>query len=425
MILQILKAITMKKTKDVILQFAKKDILNVPVPLLAECIDRNKLSISDVKKTWSQYPLEKLLIPILDGAVSDLDLKIFDGELEFGQNINWFEEYYHTKRGSISKSKSGTKIELIAFGESNAIDREVQSLILKFEDGKLSSYEDKRDISKIYTRKLHPESFSDLWLLRPSEVLTLIINENAGEEFKSNELEKLIIHAWNNDRENWDSLKLGNVVDILLSQKILGEMNTAKCFDLIIKNYPKQNFLKKIEEIFKLGNEDLDYSGLIKMYIDGIKDLIRELNKSLKSKVKDSGYYAKDGSSTLIPYVGNKHKNLSQKLTKYEVEGQSKWQKINVISVNEYIDLFKSEIINTYLKNFDGLKNIEQVNVNDIDQSKKVIEEELLKFEEIKRKSTEKAKEFIKTDKSDTILGCAVLIVVLVLVVWFVIWLLD
>jgi hypothetical protein len=399
----------MKKTKDIILQFAKRDILNVPVLLLAECIDRNKLNISDVKTTWSQYPLEKLLIPILDGAVSDLDLKIFDGELELGQNINWFEEYYHTKRGSISKSRSGTRIELIAFGESNAIDREVQSLILKFEDGKLSSYEDKRDVSKIYTRKLPPESFSSLWLLRPSEVLILIINENAAEEFKLKELEKLIIHAWNNDRENWNSLKLGNIVDILLNQKILGEMNTAKCFDLIIKNYPKQNFLKKLEEIFKLGNEDLDYSSLIKMYL----------------KVKHSGYFAKDGSSTLIPYIENSHKNLSQKLTKYEVEGQYKWQKISVISVNEYIDLFKTEIINTYLKNFDGLKNIEQVKVTEIDQSKKEIEEELFKFEETKRKSTEKAKEFNKSDKSNTILGCAVLIVVLVLVVWFVIWLLD
>ena len=121
------------KNEKLLLKFAKKDLSKVPYYELAECLEKNKITISFAKKQFSKYPIVKQLIPILNNKISELDLKIFEGELQFGQDIKYFEEYYNTKRSSQSKSSSGTRTELIAEGVSNKINREVQALILKFE----------------------------------------------------------------------------------------------------------------------------------------------------------------------------------------------------------------------------------------------------------------------------------------------------
>jgi len=406
------------KNEKLLLKFAKKDLSKVPYYELAECLEKNKITITFAKKQFSKYPIVKQLIPILNNKISELDLKIFEGELHLGQDIKYFEEYYNTKRSSQSKSSSGTRTELIAEGISNKINREVQALILKFENDKLISFDDKRDVSTIWTNAVNPNNFEDLFLLKPSQTLKFIITKNISKEFNYSDLEKFIIKSWKEDKVGWKANKIENIIDVLNNLKIIDKIDNTKLYKLLISNYPKKKFIDKLISLSKESKGNIDYNNLLNLYVNHIKLSIIDMNKKFKSNINKSTFYVDNGSSMLCAYFVNPFMDFKSSLLTYEVDKEGfQYLKSKVYSTNQYIDLTIKEL-KTYLKLLSVLNNINQF--DNVNQCKKIIEIALSKFDETKKISETKAKGLKKENNGNKALGCGFILLILVILFWLI-----
>ena len=400
------------------IKYAKNNILKIPNSELAKVLEKNSSTVSKAEKIFTKYPIHDILVPILEGSISDLDLKLFSGQVELGQDIKYFKKYFKKIENSgITKSKNSEKTEITVYGKSKKINREVQSLVLTFENKKLISFEDKRDNAITDTKKVNKKNFNLVWILNPIEIIEYIISHKLQNQFDSNELVKILLDANKNHKSKWKSSKLQSIIDVLDNLDVIENVDNTILFELLVEEVQLKSFVKKL---IGLSKRNLNFDWLLNQYVDQINKATGSLATKLKKKVKKSTYYALDGSSILDIYNTSTLVDLKSKLTLYEVEEEGKYFKTKVYSINEHIDLFTKEI-NTYKNQLNEIKKAPSISA-DISVMKEAIDNALSDFNSIKLESEKKAKDFVKENKSSAFIGCITLIgvsVIVIGVIWF------
>ena len=354
----------------------------------------------------------------MEGSINDLDLKLFSGQVELGQDIKYFKKYFKKIENSgITKSKNSEKTEITVYGKSKKINREVQSLVLTFENKKLISFEDKRDNAITDTKKVNKKNFNLVWILNPIEIIEYIISHKLQNQFDSNDLVKILLDANKNHKSKWKSSKLQSIIDVLDNLDVIENVDNTILFELLVEEVKLKSFVKKL---IGLSKRNLNFDWLLNQYVDKINKASGLLAAKLKKKVKKSTYYALDGSSILDIYNTSTLVDLKSKLTLYEVEEEGQYFKTKVYSINEHIDLFIKEI-NTYKNQLNEIKKAQSISA-DISVMKEAIDNALSDFNSIKLESEKKAKDFVKENKSSAFIGCITLIgvsVIVIGVIWF------
>jgi len=407
---------SLSEEERLFIKYARSNILKVPNSELAKVLEKNNSTVSKAEKIFVKYPIHDVLVPILEGSISDLDLKLFSGQVELGQDIKYFKKYYKKVENSgVTKSKNSEKTELTVYGKSKKINREVQSLVLTFENKKLISFEDKRDNAITGTKKVNKKNFSLVWILNPIEIIEFILTHKIQDQFENNELIKVLLDAKKNHKSKWKSSKLNNIIDVFDSLDVIENVDNKVLFELLVEEVPLKSFIKKLVSLANDSKRDLDFENLINLYVNKIINTISTLASKLKKKVTKSTYYALDGSSILDSYSTNSLVNLKSKLTLYEVEEEGQYYKTQVYSINEYIDLFIKEI-DSYKRQLNELNKISVVSI-DISNLKNTFNNARNEFDPVKVESTKKAKGFVKQNwgKRAKNIGCwAVIILILI-----------
>jgi len=387
------------------LKYAKKNILKVPTTELAIALEENNSTVDKAAKVFGKYPIHDILVPVLEGSISDLDLKLFSGQVENGQDIKYFKKYFkNVENSGTTKSKDSEKTEITIYGKSKKIDREIQSLILKFENKKLISFEDKRGNAITGTKKVDKNNFNKVWILNPIEIIENILSYNLKDQFDSDELIKILLDANKNHKSKWKSSNLGNILDLLDKLDVIENVDEKILFELLVKELSLKSLIKKLISLSNVSKRDLNYDRLLNLYVNNVTQAIDSLFTKLKSKVKKSTFYALDGSSILNSYSANELVNFKNKLTLYEVQEEGNYVKTKVYSINEYIDLFSKEIY-TYKTQLNEIKKATSISA-DINELKDSIDKALSKFNTIKLESEKKAKGLVKENKGSMLLGC-------------------
>ena len=413
---------SLSNNEKLFLKYAKKNILKVPNVKLANALEKNNSTVSKAEKIFEKYPIHDILVPVLEGSISDLDLKLFNGQVKLGQDIKYFKKYFkNIENSGTIKSKDSEKTEITIYGKSKKINREIQSLILKFENEKLISFEDKRDNAITDTKKVSKKNFNVVWILNPIEIIEYILSYKLQDQFNSDELIKILLDANKNHKSKWKSSKLENIIDVLDKLDVIENIDNKILFELLVEeSQTLKSLIKKCINLSTVSKRDLDFDGLLKQYVNKLTQAIGSLSTKLKSKLKKSTYYALDGSSMLDVYNTNPLVNLKNKLTLYEIEEEGNYFKKKVYSINEYIDLFSKEI-NTYKAHLNEIKKAPSITSN-IDVMKESINNSLQNLDAIKLESEKKAEAFVKENKNSTLIGCLTLLVVgaiVIGVIWF------
>jgi len=409
---------SLSEEERLFVKYAKSNILKIPNSELAKVLEKNNSTVSKAEKIFAKYPIHDILVSILEGSINDLDLKLFSGQVELGQDIKYFKKYFKKIENSgITKSKNSEKTEITVYGKSKKINREVQSLVLTFENKKLISFEDKRDNAITDTKKVNKKNFNLVWILNPIEIIEYIISHKLQNQFDSNDLVKILLDANKNHKSKWKSSKLQSIIDVLDNLDVIENVDNTILFELLVEEVKLKSFVKKL---IGLSKRNLNFDWLLNQYVDKINKASGLLAAKLKKKVKKSTYYALDGSSILDIYNTSTLVDLKSKLTLYEVEEEGQYFKTKVYSINEHIDLFIKEI-NTYKNQLDEIKKAQSISA-DISVMKEAIDNALSDFNSIKLESEKKAKDFVKENKSSAFIGCITLIgvsVIVIGVIWF------
>ena len=241
---------------------AKKNILKVPNVKLANVLEKNNSTVSKAEKIFEKYPIHDILVPVLEGSISDLDLKLFNGQVKLGQDIKYFKKYFkNIENSGTIKSKDSEKTEITIYGKSKKINREIQSLILKFENEKLISFEDKRDNAITDTKKVNKKNFNVVWILNPIEIIEYILSYKLQDQFNSDELIKILLDANKNHKSKWKSSKLENIIDVLDKLDVIENIDNKILFELLVEE--SQTLKSLIKKCIKLPLEDITFPYLV------------------------------------------------------------------------------------------------------------------------------------------------------------------
>lgn len=409
----------------------KENLFTVPVPELVVQLKSLGLTIHDARGKFINYPYLNLLPSILENKIDDLNLKLLKGEVELGQDLQFVQNHFrNTKVTTKSVSKNGEKIELTCYADSKSIFKEIIALVCKFENGKLISFDDKRDKVKNYSLYQFTNTvkqFQQVCMLTPSETLQCIELNELTKEIDGRALVDFVLKSPKlKSYSSPSSAKFDLLVHLGLIQHV---KQPDELFNILLNYTQIELFLSKLARFDQATLALLPVKKMVDCFIDLFIGQVKLAKGEFMKATVNPTAYILDGSSVLVDQIpknfllnkANTYRSLTEYTVEIEKKGSSGWkykEKATVYSLNEIIDKFIVRV-NEFIKQLGGL-GTKGLAKEDIDSYQSRINEELTSFSEVKNSSKTKAASFVlvskKGGKSNTFVSFAVIALIIFLV---------
>jgi hypothetical protein len=379
--------------KLIYLNFLKRSLNEIPIPEIADLLEKNNKSIEQLKELLDEYPFLNIINQLLNDEIDDLNLKLFKGEIKLGQDLKYFPQYFaKTKITNKNVSKDGEKIELTCYSESLSMSKEIISVVCRFENNKLVSFDDKRDKTFDGTLKKTKEEIIHYAFFDANETLEFIKLNDLANGIDGKDLAHLILLA--------DFKYSVEKIHLMKNFRVTQFVEEEDLIKIIKKSYyDLDRFIGGLEnDLIKA----LPINKIIQSYLDELSEEYLKLFNHFKNQIDNwnGGTILTDGSSLLLPYRASSYYFAPSKTTDKWRNYRSDDFGLSIYNLNEILDDFIKQL--NYHREF-NISKLKTLGIpNDVIFSiEKKFDEFSLKYNELKKLNKNAASSATERQKNE------------------------